>query len=105
MPAKSEFPGTGVKGNGISERIESQAEWTMRLRTEGCLGCHLMGTKATREISKGLGLFPSTKDVWDFTGCSPGQNGGNMSNQLNDLGRPRALTMLTSSTPVGGQDC
>ena len=48
VPAKSEFPGTGVKGNGISEKITSQAEWTMRMRTEGCLGCHLMGTKATR---------------------------------------------------------
>jgi hypothetical protein len=97
VPAKSEFPGTGTKGNGISERIESQAEWTMRLRTEGCLGCHLMGTKATREISKALGSFPTSKDAWDRR-VQSGQNGGNMSNQLNNLGRPRALTMLADWT-------
>ena len=93
VPAKSEFPGTGIKGNGISDKIESQAEWTMRLRTEGCLGCHLMGTKATREISKSLGSFPTSKDAWDRR-VQSGQNGGNMSNQLNNLGRPRALAML-----------
>jgi hypothetical protein len=97
VPAKSEFPGTGTKGNGISEKITSQAEWTMRLRTEGCLGCHLMGTKATREISKALGPFPSSKDAWDRR-VQSGQNGGGMSNQLNNLGRPRALAMLADWT-------
>ena len=97
VPAKSEFPGTGTKGNGISENVKNQAQWTMRLRTEGCLGCHLMGTKATREISKGLGSFPSTKDAWDHR-VQAGQNGGNMSNQLNNIGRPRALAMLADWT-------
>ena len=97
VPAKSEFPGTGIKGNGISEKIKSQAEWTMRMRTEGCLGCHLVGTKATREISKSLGSFPSTKDAWDRR-VQSGQNGGGMSNQLNNLGRPRALAMLADWT-------
>jgi hypothetical protein len=56
-----------------------------------------MGTKATREISKGLGSFPSTKDAWDHR-VQAGQNGGNMSNQLNNLGRPRALAMLADWT-------
>ena len=97
VPAKSEFPGTGTKGNGISENVKDQAQWTMRLRTEGCLGCHLMGTKATREISKSLGSFPSTKDAWDHR-VQSGQNGTGMSNQLNNIGRPRALTMLADWT-------
>jgi hypothetical protein len=56
-----------------------------------------MGTKATREISKGLGSFPTSKDAWDRR-VQSGQNGAGMSNQLNNLGRPRALTMLADWT-------
>jgi hypothetical protein len=97
VPAKGEFPGTGAKGNGISETIKSQAQWTMRLRTEGCLGCHLVGTKATREIPESLGRFDSTVAAWDRR-VQSGQNGGNMSGQLNNLGRQRALAMLADWT-------
>jgi hypothetical protein len=97
VPAKSDFPGTGAKGNGISENIKSQAQWTMRLRTEGCLGCHLVGTKATREIPENLGTFDSTVAAWDRR-VQSGQNGANMSNQLNNLGRPRALAMFADWT-------
>src|ERR1700682_1899916 len=32
VPAKSEFPGTGAKGNGISESITSQAAWISGLK-------------------------------------------------------------------------
>ena len=97
VPAKSEFPGTGAKGNGISENIKSQAQWMMRLRTEGCLGCHLVGTKATREIPESLGTFDSTAAAWDRR-VQSGQNGGNMSSQLTNLGRQRALAMLADWT-------
>ena len=51
VPAASEFPGTGVKGNGISENIKSQADWVSRIKIGGCQACHQLGTKATREIS------------------------------------------------------
>ena len=97
VPAKSEFPGTGAKGNGISENIKNQAQWTMRLRTEGCLGCHLVGTKATREIPESLGTFDSTVAAWDRR-VQSGQNGAGMSTQLNNLGRQRALAMFADWT-------
>ncbi len=97
VPAKSEFPGTGAKGNGISENVKSQAQWMMRLRTEGCLGCHLMGTKATREIPASLGTFASTVAAWDRR-IQSGQNGAGMSAQLNNLGRQRVLAMLADWT-------
>src|SRR5580704_1943125 len=45
IPPKSDFPGTGETGNGISERIKSQAEWVERVKTDGCESCHQLGDK------------------------------------------------------------
>src|SRR5581483_6427159 len=51
MPPKSDFPGTGPSGNGISSNIKSQGQWIREVvNTDGCTGCHQMGDKATREI-------------------------------------------------------
>src|SRR5262245_147546 len=51
VPAKSEFPGTGPSGNGISTNVKSQGEWIRNIvNTDGCTGCHQMGNRATREI-------------------------------------------------------
>ena len=97
VPDTSEFPGTGPKGNGISENIKSQAQFTMRLRTEGCLGCHLMGGRATREIPANLGVFPSSVATWERRILS-GQAGAGMMGQVNNLGRPRVLAMLADWT-------
>jgi hypothetical protein len=93
VPAAREFPGTGAKGNGIHENVKSQAQWMMRMRTEGCLGCHLMGTQATREIPASLGTFDSSAAAWQRR-VQSGQNGGNMLTQLTNLGAPRAFAML-----------
>src|SRR6202790_3648510 len=58
IPPRSDFPGTGAKGNGISETIKSQADWIRQIvGTDGCTGCHQMGNKATREIPETLGKF------------------------------------------------
>ena len=40
IPAKSEFPGTGPNGNGISENMKSQADWLDAVKTSGCKSCH-----------------------------------------------------------------
>src|SRR5713226_5097970 len=40
VPAKSEFPGTGPEGNGISPNIKSQAAWLERVKTDSCWSCH-----------------------------------------------------------------
>src|SRR5918996_2400088 len=65
IPDKSEFPGTGQKGNGISEAMRSQAQWINHVKTSTCTPCHQMGNKATRELPPGLGTFDSSVEAWD----------------------------------------
>ena len=64
VPDKSHFPGTGPNGNGISTNVRSQAMWLDGLKTNGCVGCHQMGNKATRTIPKEFGPFDSTYSAW-----------------------------------------
>ncbi len=98
VPPKSDFPGTGPTGNGISPNIKSQGEWIRNIVSiDGCTGCHQMGNKATREIPTSLGTFASSKDAWDRR-IQSGQAGGGMSNRFTQVGRPRALAMWADWT-------
>src|ERR1700686_1778416 len=36
IPPKSDFPGTGPTGNGISDGIKEQGEWVELVKTDGC---------------------------------------------------------------------
>ena len=103
IPAKSEFPGTGPEGNGISPNITSQADFLRRIKSGNCMACHALGNKATREIPAALGTFPSTVHAWDRR-IQSGQAGAGMSAGLNQLGRPRTLKMFADWTDriVGG---
>ena len=96
-PPKSEFPGTGPSGNGISPNIKSQAEWLRNLKSGGCWACHQLGNKATREIPKSLGAFDSPAQAWERRILS-GQAGGNMVSGLNQLGRDRAVAVFADWT-------
>jgi hypothetical protein len=97
VPDKSEFPGTGPKGNGIPENMKSQGQWLHLLKTDSCWSCHQMGDKATREIPKGLGHFDSSTAAWARRLLS-GQAGENMINGLSQLGPERALPMFADWT-------
>jgi hypothetical protein len=98
VPPRSDFPGTGAKGNGISENIKSQGEWIRQIvSTDGCTGCHQMGNKATREIPKSLGTFHTSRDAWDRR-IQSGQAGGGMSARFTQVGRQRALAMYADWT-------
>ena len=97
IPAKSEFPGTGPSGNGISENMKSQDQWIRQVKTDGCVTCHQMGNRATRELPKGLGSFASTAAAWDRR-IQSGQAGGNMSGGFNAFGRQRASAMFADWT-------
>jgi hypothetical protein len=97
MPDKSEFPGTGGEGNGIAPTIRSQAEWLRNVKSGGCLACHQLGNKATREIPPALGTFSTSMAAWDRR-IQSGQAGGQMSGGLNQLGRQRALAMFADWT-------
>ena len=97
VPEKSEFPGNGPGGNGISPNLKSQAEWIRLVKSGGCTACHQLGTKGTREIPKGLGTFHSSAEAWDRR-IQSGQAGAQMSGGLNAMGRERALTMFADWT-------
>jgi hypothetical protein len=98
LPPKSDFPGTGAKGNGISENIKSQGEWVRQIvSTDGCTGCHQLGNKATREVPKSLGSFEDSRAAWDRR-VQSGQAGGGMSARLTQVGRARALGMYADWT-------
>jgi hypothetical protein len=91
VPAKNEFPGTGA--NGISPEIKSQAEWIAGIKTDGCVGCHQLGNKATRELSPALGTFPNSAAAWERR-ISSGQAGEQMIERVVRIGNRRALAML-----------
>src|SRR6266576_2409910 len=97
VPDKSQFPGTGPKGNGIPENMKSQGQWLHFLKTDSCWSCHQMGEKATREIPKVLGHFDSSTAAWARRILS-GQAGNNMINGLGQRGRERALPMFADWT-------
>lgn len=93
VPPKSDFPGTGPSGNGISPTIKSQGEWIRQvISTDGCTGCHQLGNKATREIPRSLGTFENSAEAWDRR-IQSGQAGGGMSARFTQVGRARALAM------------
>ena len=97
VPDKSEFPGTGPKGNGIPENMKAQGQWLHFLKTDSCWSCHQLGDKATREIPKGLGHFDSTTAAWSRRILS-GQAGNDMANGIARLGPERALPMFADWT-------
>ncbi len=98
LPPKSDFPGTGPSGNGISPNIRSQGEWIRQVvNTDGCTGCHQLGNKATREIATSLGTFDSSAAAWDRR-VQAGQAGGGMSARFTQVGRTRALAMYADWT-------
>ena len=97
VPDKSEFPGTGPQGNGISPNMKSQAQWLELIKTDSCWSCHQLGNKATREIPKALGNFDSPAKAWERR-IQSGQAGGNMLGGIGQLGKDRALAMFADWT-------
>ena len=92
VPAEGEFPGTGPSGNHISPNIKSQAQWIAGIKTDGCVGCHQLGNKATRELSPDLGTFPNSAEAWRRR-LGSGQAGEAMLGRIGRLGT-RVLDML-----------
>ncbi|HSZ18378.1 MAG TPA: carboxypeptidase-like regulatory domain-containing protein [Candidatus Acidoferrum sp.] len=91
IPPKSDFPGTGDKGNGISERIKDQGNWVENIKTDGCESCHQLGDKATREIESSLGAFDTSYAAWDRR-IQSAQVGSMMSAVATRVGRKRMLS-------------
>src|SRR5207245_11119410 len=97
VPEKGEFPGTGDSGNGMSSNIKSRAEWVRIVKSGGCLACHQLGTKGTREIPADLGHFESSAAAWQRR-IQSGQAGAQMLGTVSQLGLKRALAMFADWT-------
>ncbi len=97
VPDKSEFPGTGPDGNGINPALASQEQWLDIVKTNGCNGCHSLGTRAMRAIPKELGTFASSTEAWQRR-IQSGQALTQMTTNLGRMGAPRALKLFADWT-------
>src|SRR6266513_2266481 len=86
IPAKSEFPGTGEKGNGISSNIKAQAQGVDTVKN-ACQSCHSLGGKGMRTVPKEFG--PGVAGWARRT--QSGQAMGNMALGLGYMGAEAAL--------------
>ena len=89
-PKTSEFPGTGLDGNGISPQLRTRDEYLYNLK--GCLRCHQVGNKFTREHPDQQ-RYDSTVDAWDDR-VQMGQRGAEMTSWMTRFGRQRGLQMF-----------
>ena len=97
VPDRSEFPGTGPDGNGINPALASQEQWLDIVKTNGCNGCHSLGTRAMRAIPKELGTFASSTEAWQRR-IQSGQALTQMTTSLGRMGAPRALKLFADWT-------
>jgi hypothetical protein len=81
IPDKAEFP-VGKAAN--------QAQWLNVVKTNGCVGCHALGTAATRTVPKALGHFQSSQEAWGRRITS----GQAMTQMVNALARNDSDRML-----------
>ena len=93
IPEKSEFPGTGAKGNGMPETLKSQGEWLNVVKTNGCIACHQMGNSATRTIPQAFAHITPSVEAWRRR-ITAGQAMTQMVTGLGRLEPQRALTLF-----------
>ncbi|HEY0963917.1 MAG TPA: carboxypeptidase-like regulatory domain-containing protein [Pseudomonadales bacterium] len=85
VPPASEFPGTGPAGNGINPNVKHQADYIRQITSGGCVVCHQLGNKATREIPALFNGFDSSAAAWARR-IQSGQAGGFMTRTLTGMG-------------------
>ena len=82
IPAADQFPGTGDKGNGISENIKSQDQWVDTVKN-ACQSCHALGSAGIRKVPE---MFtkdaPNSYAAW----AKRTQSGQAMTNMATGLG-------------------
>ena len=97
VPAKSEFPGTGPEGNGISPNVKSQADFIRTIKSGTCTACHQIGTKGTREIPAMFKTLPTSTAQWERR-VQSGQAGAGMLANVGRLGHQRTIRMFADWT-------
>jgi hypothetical protein len=89
VPAKTEFPGTGPTGNGISTNLKAQGQWLHLIKTDSCESCHQLGNQYTRSIPPMFAKLDSPAQAWERR-VQSGQAGNAMLGGLAQLGKERA---------------
>lgn len=97
VPDKSNFPGTGPDGNGISPNMKTQAAFLRNIKSGSCLACHALGTKGTRELHPELGEFESSVEAWQRR-LQSGQAGASMISSIHQWGSEGVLKMFADWT-------
>ena len=97
IPDKSLFPGTGEKGNGMPVAAKSQDQWLDSVKTNGCIGCHQLGNKATRTIPKAFADLKPSSDAWARR-IQSGQARTSMIDQIARFDAGRALQLYADWT-------
>ena len=97
IPDKSQFPGTGPKGNGISPTMKTQGEYLEMIKTDGCVTCHQIGNEATRVIEPDLGHFNSSYEAWTRR-VQSGQAATSMIRNFDRMGTTTALKIFADWT-------
>ena len=90
VPAANLFPGTDA--NGMSKQMTDQGVWLRNMKTDGCVGCHQLGDKATRTIPSVLGHFNTGAEAWERR-LQSGQASGPMMGAIGRFDTQRALAM------------
>src|SRR5579862_5436363 len=96
IPDKSQFPGTGASGNGISPVMKNQHYWIDTVKNS-CQSCHALGSKGVRRIPKEWGHFDSSLEAWTKR-LQAGQAQSNMATTLGRLGPKKALALFADWT-------
>jgi len=100
IPAKSEFPGTGVSGNGIQAVMKNQHYWIDTLKNS-CQSCHALGSKGVRTIPKQFAPTGNTAreaiEAWTHR-LEAGQARTNMGVTLSRFGPQKALSLFADWT-------
>jgi hypothetical protein len=97
VPASSEFPGTGDKGNGIPDVMKTQHYWLDTVKNS-CQSCHAFGSKGIREIPEFFKKQAKTSaEAWALR-TQAGQAMGNMALGLGRIGPDRAYKIFADWT-------
>jgi hypothetical protein len=95
-PAKTMFPGTGAKGNGVGTGMLSQNHWINSLKSD-CNFCHQLGNALTRSVDHVLKAKPELKthaEAWEWR-LGTGVRGDNMYAVLSTQGKDPTLRVLS----------
>ena len=92
IPGKDQFPGTGPApaGNGMAKNEPSQENWLDGVKTNGCVGCHQLGSAGTRVVPKEFSTFKTSAEAWERR-IQSGQAMSSMTQQIARLDVPLAL--------------